>query len=93
MKVFCQIDVQFKHDEYKFEDIFLLLPLMNRVVSGNPFFVKYSDEIRLGDNILKLPEKTQKLNETKTPNDGRKMTPEHFYTVQISQKNITKPQH
>ena len=67
VKVLGQIDVQIKINERRFEDTFLILPSMNSVVLGNPFFRTYSIEISAGENILKLPEMTYELNEIKTP--------------------------
>ena len=93
LKVLGQIDVQFKINEHKFEDTFLILPSVNSVVLGNPFFRKQSIEISRGDNILKLPEMTYELNEIKTPSEGRTMVPKRRYPVVMSQKVYIKPQH
>ena len=93
LKVLGQIEVQFKINEHKFADTFLILPSMNCVVLGNPFFGKQSIEISPGDNILKLPEMTYELNEIKTPSEGRKMVPKRRYPVVMSQKVNIKAQH
>ena len=91
VKVLGEIDIQFKINEHKFEGTFLILPSMNSVVLGNPFFRKYSFEISAGDNILKLPEMTYELNEIKTPSEGRKMIPKRRYPVVMNQKVNIKP--
>ena len=93
VKVLGQVDVQFKINEHKLEDTLLILPSMNSVVLGNPFFRKYSIEIRPGDNTLKLPEMTYELIEIKTPSEGRKTDPKRRSLVVMSQTVIIKPQH
>ena len=45
VKVLGQIEGQFKFNEHNFRDTFLILPSLNSVVLGNPFFRKYSIEI------------------------------------------------
>ena len=42
VKVSAQVDVKFKINQYQFDHVFLILPSMNSVVLGNPFFKKYS---------------------------------------------------
>ena len=88
-----QIDVEFKVNERKFEDAFLIPPSMNSVLIGNPFFRKYDIEISPGDNLLKLPEVTYELNEIKSPNEGRKTIPKRRYQIAMNQKNTIRPQH
>ena len=63
VEILGQIGLQFKIKEHKFDDTFLILPSMNSVVLGNPFFRKHTIEINPGENILKLPEITYELNE------------------------------
>ena len=72
VKVLAQVDVKFKLNEHQFDDVFLILPSMNSVVLGNPFFKKYNIEISPGENLLKLPDMTYQLNEIKIPSHGRK---------------------
>ena len=55
VKVLAQVDVEFKINEHQFDDVFLILPSMNSVVLGNPFFKKYNIELSPGENLLKLP--------------------------------------
>ena len=93
VKALGQIDVQFEIIEHNFEDTFPILPSMNSVVLGNPFFRKSSMKNSPGDNILKLPEMIYELNEIKTPSEGRKTVPKQRYPVVMSQKVIIKPQH
>ena len=66
-----QVDVKIKINEYHFEDVFLILPSMNSAVLGNPFFKNYNIEISPGENLLKVPEMTYQINESKIPNHGR----------------------
>ena len=58
VKVLAQVDVIFKVNDHNFQDSFLILPSMNSIVLGNPFFKKYNIEISPGENLLKLPEMT-----------------------------------
>ena len=71
VEVLAQIEVKFKVNYHDFQDAFLILPSMNSVVLGNPFFKKYNMDISPGENLLKLPEMTYQLNEIKIPK-GRK---------------------
>ena len=48
VKVLAQVDVKFKNIEHQFDDVFLILPSMNIVVLGNPFFIKYKIEVSPG---------------------------------------------
>ena len=50
VKVLAQVDVKFKND-HNFQDSFLILPSMNSIVLGNPFFKKYNIEISPGENL------------------------------------------
>ena len=85
--VLAQVNVKFNNNEHQFNDVFLILPSMNRVVLGNPFFKKYNIEISPGENLLKLPDMTYQLNEIKIPSHGRKKIPKTKYLVCIQQKN------
>ena len=92
VKVLAQVDVNFKINEHQFGDVFLILPSMNSVVLGNPFFKKYNIEICPVENLLKLPDMTYQLNEIKIPSHGRKKIPKTKYPVCIQQKMVIKPQ-
>ena len=65
---------------------------MNSVVLGNPFFKKYNIEIRPGDNVLKLSEMTDQLNEVRIPKEGRHKIPKSKYPAFTFQKTTVKPQ-
>ena len=41
VKVLAQVDVKFEVNDHSFQDSFLILPSMNSVVFGNPFFKKH----------------------------------------------------
>ena len=92
VKVLAQIEVKFHVNLHEFQDIFLILPSMNSVVLGNPFFKKYNIEISPADNLLKLPDMTYQLNEIKIPREGRRKIPKTRYPVLMSQKTFVKPQ-
>ena len=92
IKVLAQVDVKFKVNDHNFQDSFLILPSMNSVVLGNPFFKKYNIEISPGENLLKLPEMTYQLNEIGIPKEGRRKIPKSRYPVFMFQKTTVKPQ-
>ena len=60
-----QIKVKFTIGYYHFSDSFLVLPTMNTVILGNPFFKKNFIDISPAYKLLKLPEMTIQLNELK----------------------------
>ena len=92
VKVLAQVDVKFKVNDHNFQDSFLILPSMNSIVLGNPFFKKYNTEISPGENLLKLPEMTYQLNEIRIPKEGRRKIPKSRYLVFMYQKTTVKPQ-
>ena len=92
VKVLAQVDVKFKVNDHNFQDSFLILPSMNSLVLGNPFFKKYNIEISPGENLLKLPEMTYQLNEIRIPKEGRRRIPKSRYPVFLYQKITVKPQ-
>ena len=88
VKVLAQVDVKFKVNDPNFQDTFLILPSMNSVVLGNPFFKKYINEISPDENLLKLPEMTYQLTEIRIPKEGRRKNPKSRNPVFMYQKNI-----
>ena len=92
VKVLAQVDVKIKVNDHSFQDSFLILPSMNSVVLGNPFFKKYNIEISPGENLLKLPEMTYQLNDIRIPKEGRRTIPKSRYPVFMYQKTTVKPQ-
>ena len=92
VKVLAQVDVKFKVNDHNFQDSFLILPSMNSVVLGNPFYKKYNNEISPGANLLKLQKMTYQLNEIRTPKEGRRKNPKSRYPVFMYQKTTVKPQ-
>ena len=92
VKVLAQVDANFKINDHNFQDSFLTLPSMNSVVLGNPCFKKYNIEISPGENLLKLPEMTYQLNETRIPKEGGRRIPRSRYPVFMYQKISVKPQ-
>ena len=84
VKVLEQVDVKFKIFERQFDNVFLILPSMNSVDLGNSFFKKKNNiEISPKENLLKLPDMTNQLNEIKIPSQGRKKTSKTKYRVCI----------
>ena len=92
VKVLVQVDVKFKVNDHNFQDSFLILPSMNRVVFGNPFFKNYDIEISPGKNFWKLPEMTYQLNEIRKPKEEKRKFPKSRYPVFLYQRTIVKPQ-
>ena len=92
VKILAQVDVKFKINEYQFDEVFLILPTMDSVVLGNPFFKKYNIEKSPGENLLKLPDMTYQLNEIKILSQGRKKISKTKYPVCLLQKTVIRPQ-
>ena len=92
VKVLAQVDGKFKPNDHNFQDSFLILPSMNSVLLGNPFFKKSKIEISPGENLLKLPEMTYQLNEIRIPMEGRRKIPKNRNPVFMYQKPTLKPQ-
>jgi len=91
VKVLAQMDVEFHVNDHNVQASFLLLPSMNSVVIGNPFFKKSNIEISPGELLLKLPDMTYQLNEIKVPKEGRRKVTKSRYPVVTHQKTIIKP--
>ena len=91
VKVLAQVDVKFKVSDHNFQDSFLILPSMNSVVLGNPFFKKYNIEIGPGENLLKLSEMTYQLNEIRIPKEGRRKIPKVNIQFLCSKKQLPSP--
>ena len=53
-----------------FQDSFLILPTMNSVNLGNPFFKKHNITIDPSNNFLQLPDLTVQLNQS-LPENGK----------------------
>ena len=92
VKALAQVDVNLKTNEHQFDDVFLLLPSMNSVVLGNPFFKKYNIEINPGENILILSDMNYHLKEIKTPSQSRREIPRTKYPLRLLQKTVIRPQ-
>ena len=59
------VKITFDITNHEFTDIFLVLPTMNSVIIGHPFFKKNMIWICPAFNLLKLPNLTVQLNEIK----------------------------
>ena len=77
-----QIKVKFTIGNHHFSDSFLVLPTMNTVILGNPFFKKNFIDISPACNLLKLPEMTIQLNEIK-PKDEKRQTSKKLKKIPI----------
>ena len=66
-----QVSLTFSIGLHSFKDSFLILPTMNNVFLGNPFFKKQNITIDPRNNLLKLPDFTVQLSEMK-PEQGKK---------------------
>ena len=62
------IRIKFYIANHEFTDDFMVLPTMNSVIIGNPFFKKNSIWICPSNNLLKLPDMTVQLNEIRPKN-------------------------
>ena len=68
-----QAKISFSIGPHFFTDSFLILPTMNSVILGNPFFKKFNITIDPTNNLLQLPDLTVQLNEISAKR-GKKRT-------------------
>ena len=66
-----QAKISFQIGPHYFQDSFLILPTMNSVILGNPFFKKHNITIDPRNNLLQLPDLTVQLNQI-LPEKGKK---------------------
>lgn len=66
-----QAQISFQIGPHQFQDSFLILPTMNSVILGNPFFRKHNITIDPKNNLLHLPNLTVQLNQI-LPAKGKK---------------------
>ena len=66
-----QAKISFQIGPHFFQDSFLILPTMNSIILGNPFFKKHNITIDPRNNLLQLPDLTVQLNRI-LPEKGRK---------------------
>ena len=87
-----QAEIKFKIGHLEFSETFLVLPKMNSIILGHPFFKKHSIEISPTENLLKFPDLTFQLNEIKTQNKTRSFVkPTCNYDLKTMQKRTLKP--
>ena len=70
--------ISFQIGPHYFQDSFLILPTMNSVILGNPFFKKHNITIDSRNNLLELPDLTVQLNQI-LPEKGKKA----YYTKKL----------
>ena len=88
-----QVNLRFSIGIHSFTDSFLILPTMNNVILGNPFFKKHNITIDPKNNLLKLPDFTVQLSELK-PDLGTKrkfIKKMKKVPVQLSRKVTIRP--
>ena len=91
-KIITQITVKFHISDHQFEDSFLVLPNMNSILLGNPFFKKHEIDICPKDNLLKLPDLTLQLNEIRSPRgQPKKVEVPTKYPILASCKKTIQP--
>ena len=73
-----QAKKSFQIGPHFFQDSFLILPTMNSVNLGNPFFKKHIITIDPRNNLLQLPDLTVQLNQI-LPEKGKK----RYYTKKL----------
>ena len=73
-----QAKISFQIGPHYFQDSFLILPTMNSVFLGNPFFKKHNITIDPKNNLLQLPDLTVQLNQI-LPEKGKK----RYYTKKL----------
>ena len=91
INVMGQVKLLFSIGGTVFEENFLLLPEMNNIILGNPFFKKHGIDISPKTNLLKMPDLTIEMNSIA---DDRKVssqpTKHHKYMV-VNTKKTTIP--
>ena len=65
LKIIGKCRTKFQLDKFEFDDDFLVLPAMNSMSLGNPFFKKHDIDICPSRNLLNLPQMTFRKNEIK----------------------------
>ena len=75
-----QAKISFQMGPHYFQDSSLILPTMNSVILGNPFFKKHNFTIDPRNNLLQLPNLTVQLNQI-LPEKGKNV---------ITRKNYRK---
>ena len=74
LQVIGEIALKFRIHDFEFEENFLILPKMNCIISGSPFFfTKYQVGIFPGEKLLKVPELTlqvNKINKKRLPSEN-----------------------
>ena len=73
-----QAEISFQIGPHFFQDSFLILPTMNSVILGHPFFKKHNITIDPTNNMLQLPDLTVQLNQI-LPEEGKK----RYYTKKL----------
>ena len=73
VRVNQQAKIEFSLGDHHFNDSFIILPKMNKIILGNSFFRKHSIDINPSNNLIKLPNMTYHLNEIKPKNKPRKI--------------------
>ena len=58
-----QAKIRFQIEQHTFQDSFLIMPTMNSIILGNPFFNKHNITIDPKNNLLHLPELTVQFNQ------------------------------
>ena len=74
-KLIGKCRIKFQLDKFEFDDEFLVLPAMNSMILGNPFFKKHEIDICPSRNLLKLPQMTFHMNEIKVQTPKILQTP------------------
>ena len=88
LNVVGQAQISFSLAGIPFSEKFLILPEMNSIILGNPFFKKNAIDISPKMNLLRLPELTIQMNSL-TSNKTRQTQ----FKIQCAQKLVIKPNH
>ena len=65
IKIIGKCRNKFQLDKFEFHNEFLVLPAMNSMILGNPFFKKHDIDVCPTRNLLKLPQMTFHMNNIK----------------------------
>ena len=84
-----QIELTISIGKHSFKEKFLVLPHMNSIILGNPFFNNNSMKLYPKENLMKLPDITLQLNEIQPNRTEKQAKPQ--YAMQTLERIMIAP--
>ena len=91
VEVAGKIKLSFRIHDYQFSSDFIILPTMNSIILGNPFFKENKIGIFPHKNILQLPDITLQLNEINFNGKRQTVKVQNRFEIVTCQKTIVPP--